>query len=374
MAEFLYRVGVLFRKEVRIILKDPRSRFILVFPIVVQSLLFGYVASFDLNKVYYALLDEDKSAASRDLAARFDGSGIFIRAATLESSSKIAGQLDNKEALLVLHIGPHFESRLLAGRSVPVQVAVDGRNGNMAGIASSYASEIIADFNRDRMKRQGFAVENINISFRAWFNPNLESRWNIISGMLAVLSMIQVLLLTSLSVAREKEQGTFDQLLVTPLGPLAIMLGKALPSVTIGLAQSSLVLLIALYWFKIPFAGSYAALYVSLMVFNCAVVGVGLCVSALTETMQQAMLYSFSMIIPLILLSGFVTPISSMPTAVRLATYLNPARYGIALCQRIYLEGAGFAEFYSDFCPLLLMGMVTLWGASRMFRRHLARG
>lgn len=371
MADFFHGVRVLFLKELRMILKDPRSRFILIVPVIVQTLLFGYVATYDLNKVLYVLLDEDHTQSSRDLVAAFDGSGVFRRVATLRNTSDIAGQIDGKQALVVVHIGPHFESRLLAGEQAPVQALVDGRNGNVAGIAASYVSAILESFNANRLKARGIAAPRVEPVTRAWYNPNMETRWNIISGMLAVLSLIQVMMLTALSVAREKEQGTFDQLLVTPLKPMAVMLGKALPSVAVGLAQSGLVLLIALFWFRIPFGGSFLLLFSGLALFNFALVGIGLCISARTATMQQAMLYAFSLIMPMVLLSGFATPISSMPDAVRYFTYLNPARYGIELAQRIYLQGATLADIWQTFWPLGLITVITMSAAARLFRTRL---
>lgn len=368
---FLYSVRVLFRKELRMILKDPRSRFVLIFPVIVQSLLFGYVATYDLNKVLYALLDEDGTASSRDLAAAFDGSGIFRRVATLRNSSDMARQLDGKRALVVIHIGPGFERRLAGGEEAPVQALVDGRNGNVAGIAASYVTVIVNAFNKKRLAARGIVMPGVEIASRAWFNPNLETRWNIVAGLVVTMALIQVVILAALSVAREKEQGTFDQLLVTPLGPMAIMLGKALPAVAVGIAQSELVLLIALYWFAIPFAGSYLLLFAGLLLFNLALVGIGLCISALAATMQQALLYAFSLILPMILLSGFATPLSSMPGAIRLATYVNPCRYGIEFAQRIYLQGATLADIAHTFWPLALMAAVSMGAAARLFRTRL---
>lgn len=371
MREFIYSVRVLFRKELRIILKDPRSRFILVVPVIIQAFLFGYVADYDLNKVEYALLDEDKTYASRDLAAAFDGSGIFARVATLRNASDIAGQLDNKKALMVIHIGRNFEKKLLAGEEAPVQALVDGRNGNVAGIAASYVTAILNSYNEKWLRERGIAVPVIRAVSRAWFNPNLETRWNIVSGLVATLSLVQVMMLTALSVAREKEQGTFDQLLVTPMGPMAVMLGKAFPAVAVGIIQSGMVLLIALHWFSIPFAGSFTLLFLGLLLFNFALVGVGLCISALVATMQQAMLYAFSLIMPMILLSGFATPISSMPRAVQFLTYVNPCRYGIEFAQRIYLQGASFMDIAHTFWPLVIIWVVTMSAAARLFRSRL---
>jgi ABC-2 type transport system permease protein len=191
------------------------------------------------------------------------------------------------------------------------------------------------------------------------------------SGLIAILAVIQVMVLAGQSVAREKEQGTFDQLLVTPLGPAGIMLGKALPPVLVGIGQSTIVLLAALKWFAIPFAGSFGLLYAGLFIFNCSVVGIGLCVSALTSTMQQAVLFGFSLLLPMILLSGFVAPVTSMPMMLQLATLLNPVRYGVELVQRIYLEGVGFQGIYLVFARLAAIAVVTLGVASKLFRSHL---
>ena len=361
----------LFRKEMLMTLKDKMSRVVLFMPILVQTFLFGYVASYDLTFMEYALLDSDRSESSRELVARFDGSGIFHRALTLENAGEIADAVDNKKAGLVIHIGPGFERKLNAGQTVPVQVIVDGRNSNVAGTASGYATEIINDFSRERLRKQGISGPETRIVTRAWFNPNLVTRWNIISGMVAVLAVIQVMILSGQSVAREKEQGTFDQLLVTPFGPITLMLGKALPPVCVGLAQSSIVLLIALYWFRIPFAGSLLPLYVGLVIFNFTIVGIGLCISALSATMQQALLYSFSLLMPMVLLSGFATPIASMPEALQYATLLNPVRYGVEFAQRVYMEGAGVRDMLGLYWPLALMAVVTLGAASRLFRSQL---
>jgi len=371
MTDFFFNVITLIRKEMLMILKDKRGRLILVMPILIQTMLFGYVATYDLNKIEYAALDEDRSFASRELIRRFEASPVFQRAVTLNNSAEIADILDNKKALMALHIGPQFERRLNAGQTVPVQILVDGRNCNVAGTAAGYANTVVENFNNARLRQKGMAGAAITISSRAWFNPNLETRWNIISGLLAVLGVVQVMILAGQSVAREKEQGTFDQLLVTPCEPMAIMLGKALPPVLVGLAQSSIVLIIALKWFAIPFSGSLPLLYLALIIFNFAIVGIGLCVSALTSTMQQAMLYSFTLLMPMILLSGFTTPITSMPEMFQHITLINPVRYGVELTQRIYLEGAGISEIKHLLWPLAAMAIVTLGIASRLFRSKL---
>jgi ABC-2 type transport system permease protein len=212
----------------------------------------------------------------------------------------------------------------------------------------------------------------LTIESRAWFNPNLETRWNLLPGLIAALSMLQTLLLTALSVAREREQGTFDQLLVTPMSPLEIMIGKALPPVLVGLAQSTLILLVALFWFGIPMAGSLATLYTGLVFFTVASVGIGLSISAVSANMQQAMLYTFVLLMPMMLLSGLTTPVRNMPHVLQVITMANPLRFAIDLVQRVYLEGVGLATVWHNLIPLSIIALVTLPLAAWLFRHRLA--
>jgi ABC-2 type transport system permease protein len=371
LPDFLRRVGHLCRKELLAILKDPSSRVILIVPVLMQSLLFGYAATYDLSRVDYALLDQDRGAASTALIARLDGTGVFRRRATLASPDQIAPLVNRQEVLLAIQIGPDFERRLAAGEEAPIQLIIDARNSNTAGSAAGFVASVVNAFNDDWRRAHGGAGAPVRIESRAWFNPNLETRWNILPGMIAAISMIQTLLLTALSVAREREQGTFDQLLVTPLSPTEIMIGKALPPVFIGLVQSTLVLGVSLLWFRVPMAGSLVTLYVGLAFFTVASVGIGLSISAVSANMQQAMLYTFMLIMPLMLLSGFATPVSNMPEALQIATYANPLRFAIDLVQRVYLEGVGMAEVWRNLIPLTLIAAVTLPLAAWLFRHRL---
>ena len=207
---------------------------------------------------------------------------------------------------------------------------------------------------------------------RAWFNENLESRWNIIPALIGSLAFLQTMLLTALSVAREREQGTFDLLMVTPMSPIEIMLGKAVAPMVIGLLQSTIVLLIGIYWFDIPFLGSLWTLYVGLLFFILSTVGIGLSISALSVNMQQAMLYTFVLLMPMILLSGLTTPIENMPRVLQIATYANPLRFAIDYVRRVYLEGASFLAVSHDLLPLAMIAVVTLPLAAWLFRNRLA--
>jgi ABC-2 type transport system permease protein len=367
----LRRILNLCRKEFLAVLKDPASRAILVVPALMQSLLFGYAATYDLNHADFALLDQSRSAASTALVAKLDGTGVFRRAATLRTPADIARVIDAQDALFVIQIGPRFEQQLQAGEDAAIQLVVDARNSNTAGSAAGYVSAVVADFNAQWRERHGGAKAPVRIDSRAWYNPNLETRWNLMPGMIAALSMLQTLLLTALSVAREREQGTFDQLLVTPLSPMEIMVGKAVPPVLIGLVQSTIVLLVTLLWFKVPMAGSLLTLYAGLACFTIASVGIGLSISAVTANMQQAMHYPFLQIMPLMLLSGLTTPVRNMPEALQIATLANPLRFAIDLVQRVYLEGVGLLTVWHNLIPLVVIAAVTLPLAAWLFRHRL---
>jgi ABC-2 type transport system permease protein len=367
----LHRILILIRKELIAVLKDPRSRIVLVVPVVLQSLLFGYAATFDLDEVPYALLDSDRSGASSDFIAQIDGSGAFYRVINLHNANQLGDVISRKRALLVIHVPAHFEREITAGRGAAVQVITDGRNSNTGNIAAGYVGAAVERFNDAWSRSHGGPGATLRIENRAWYNTNLETRWNMIPSLIAALSMLQTLMLTALSVAREREQGTFDQLLVTPLRPTEIMIGKAIPSILIGLVQSSIILLVARFWFGIPFEGSLLTLYFGLVLFTTASVGIGLALSAFSATMQQAMLYTFVLLMPMMLLSGLTSAISNMPPAMQYVTLVNPLRYAIELVQRVYLEGAGFTYLYNDMWPLVVIALVTLPTAVWLFRNRL---
>lgn len=367
----LLRILALTRKELLAVLKDPRARASLFIPPILQSLIFGYAATYDLNRVPYAVLDQDRSAASAELLSGLDGSRVFQRVADLHKASDLKAFINTKKALVVIQIPQDFERKLLSGQSPDVQVIADGRNSNTAGVASAYVGAIVDQFNADWASDHGDAGPPATVEARAWYNPNLESRWNMIPGMIGTLTLLQTMLLTTMSVAREREQGTFDQLLVTPFRPYEIMVGKALPSMFVGFCQATGVLLVAQLWFRIPFAGSFVTLYIGLVFFLMAAVGIGLLLSSIAATQQQAMLYGLLLIMPFSLLSGLTTPLSNMPLILQYFTAINPLRYAIDITQRVYLEGVGLGQLGSDLIPLTILSAVTLAAGSWMFRQRL---
>jgi ABC-2 type transport system permease protein len=370
MLATILRILALARKELAAVLMDPRGRAIILGPPVFQTMVFGYAASYDLNEVPYAVWDRDRSAASRGLLAGLEGSGVFHRVANLERAADVNTSIDQRRALLAIQIDQDFERRLLSGRPADVQVIADGRNSNTAATALSYVNDIVAAFNANWGRTHGASGPPVQVTTRAWYNPNLETRWNMIPSLIGTLTMLETLLVTAMSVAREREQGTFDQLLVTPFRPVEIMAGKALPSLLIGTVQATSILLVAQLWFRIPFAGSFVTLYAGLILFLLAAVGIGLLVSSVAATMQQAMLYSFVVMMPFTLLSGLTTPISNMPALLQYYTLINPLRYAIEIVHEIYLEGAGLGRVMPNLWPLAVIALLTLSTASWMFRHR----
>src|SRR5512139_3774037 len=264
-AAMLRRILSLMAKEFLALLKDKRSRFVLIGPPLVQLLVFGYAATFDLQHVPYALLNEDSGYAARELAASLRGSPSFSEVARLSHEGEIAPLIDRKGALMVVRIGPRFSADLLSGRPASLQVIVDGRNSNTALLVVNYVRVIVDQFNRDWAAAHGARLPPAKIETRAWFNPNLESRWFFLRGMVGMLTLLVTVLLTALSVAREREQGTFDQLLVTPMRPVEILVGKALPGFIIGIAEATLIMAVTVFWFGVPLVGSLLTLYTGVL-------------------------------------------------------------------------------------------------------------
>lgn len=364
----LRRIFSVIRKELLATLKDPKSRTIVVVPVIFQTLLFGYVATYDLDEVPYAVLDQSRSKYSAELLAKLDGSGIFRRVKTLDNASQVAACIDTGEAMLVLTIPNDFADKLAAGQASPVQVITDGRSTMTSSLSSSYVAGIVGAYNTQITRRKPL----IQVDTIAWYNPNLISRWGFLASLLPMMSLSQVIMLSGLSVAREREQGTFDQLLVTPLTPREILIGKLAPPLMIGLTQVTIILMIAMFWFKVKMMGSFFTLYLTLLVFLLSCVGIGLSISAISDSMQQVIVYCFVFLLPIMLLSGMATPVRNMPEVLQYFTYINPLRFAIDSVRRIYLEGAGLSAIAMNFVPMILVAMVTLPTAAWLFRNKLS--
>ena len=365
---YVSRIASLMRKETRALLKDPESRAVLVVPVVVQSLLFGYAASFELKYAPYALVDQCRCRASADLLARIDSTGIFVRVSTVSTETEAEYEILRERAALAIIIPNDFGKKLARGEPAPLQLLLDGRNSMTSGLSSAYIGTIAASYGAGVLGR----TAPVTVETRAWFNENLDSRWAILVALVASLSLLQTLLLSAFSVAREREQGTFEQLLVSPLTPTQILVGKAVPPILVGLSQSTVILLVVRFWFGIPFPGSVALLYLGLLVFNISIVGIGLSISSVARSMQQAMLYAFLFLVPSFILSGLLSPVSNMAAALQYGTFANPVRFGIDFVRRVYLEGAGLADVWPDLVPLGNIAAISLPLAGWLFRHRLA--
>ena len=366
------RVLALCIKELLTILKDKRSRFVLIVPPLVQLFVFSYAASFDLNDIAVGVYNEDRSAASRELLARITGSPHFSLRATVSSDPEVAPLIDHQDVLLVVRIGPRFSEYLKTGSQAPVQVIVDGRNSNTALLALGYLRTIVADFNQSWASEHGLPPLPAELQMRPWFNETLSSRWFIVPGIVGLLTLVVTTTVTGLSVAREREAGTFDQLLVTPMRPVEILAGKALPGIVIGLVEGSFILLMAVYWFEVPLRGSLGALYLGMFLFLLSAVGIGLMISSLAVTQQQGILGAFLFLVPSVILSGFATPIANMPAVVQHLTYLNPLRYFLRVLRGVFLEGNDYRLLADQYWPMGGIGLVTLALAAWLFRHRMA--
>ncbi|VAW95942.1 ABC-type efflux pump permease component YbhR [hydrothermal vent metagenome] len=362
-------------KEFLALLRDKRSRIVIIGPPIVQLLVFGFAATYDLNHVPIAIYNQDTGSASRELISRLDGSPNFQVIKTISNESGIAPLIDNKEVLLVLNISPHFTKDMLRGISTPLQLILDGRNSNTAMIAMNYVRTILLDFNLDWMQAHEQAKAKtspkVTLVTRNWYNENLQSRWFIIPGIVGLLTLVVTLLVTALSVAREREAGTFDQLLVTPLRPVEILIGKAIPGMVIGLVEATIVLILMVVLFNIPMRGDIGALYLGIILFLLSATGMGLMISTIAATQQQAILGAFLFLVPAVILSGFSTPIANMPEVVQWLTYLDPLRYFLIIVRGVFLEGDSYSLLFHQYWPMLIIGIVTLTLSGWLFRHRM---
>lgn len=367
----LARIYALVIKEFLALLKDKASRVVLIGPPIIQLIVFGYAATFDLNHIPYAVYNEDTGFISRELLGHFEGSPTFIPASNILRESQIATIIDQKQALIALHIGPHFTRDILLHRPAQVQIIVDGRNSNTATLALNDVATILTTFNIQWMKDHAWGTPPAQLDVRAWFNPNLVSRWFIVPGLVALITLVVTLLVTGLSIAREREMGTLDQLLVTPLRPIEVLLGKALPGLIIGSLEAVVISLAVVFWFRVPFTGSLLALAIGLFLFLLAAIGIGLMISSLAATQQQGLLGVFLFLVPSVILSGFSTPIANMPEFVQDLTYLNPMRYFLVIVRGVFLEGDGVEVLWPQYWPLALLGFFSMTTATWRFRHRM---
>lgn len=382
----LSRIVEILRKEILVTFRDPRMRVLLFVPPMVQLIVFGYAVNLDVEHSRIGWLDRDRTPESRELAAEFRGSRYFAISKVLESEEDADGMLERGEVVAVVSVLPGFARDLERGRPAPLQVVIDGTDSNTASIVSSYVSRVAgafsaraqADRTRSRLAAMGAsggpaapAIPRITVSSRVWFNESLRSQDYFVPGVVVNIIGLVTVMLTAMAVVREKEIGTMEQLMVTPIRPVELMLGKTLPFAAVGLVQMVLVTGVALLVFGIPFRGSPLMLLVSSLVFVTTTLGAGLLISTISGTQQQAMMGSFFFFFPAFLLSGFAFPIGSMPPAIQLLTYLNPMRYFIEIVRGVFLKGTGMSVLWPQMVALLVFGCLTVGGSALRFRKRI---
>jgi ABC-2 type transport system permease protein len=367
----IYRIFALIYKEFLAVWRDKKSRMVLVIPPITQLLIFAFAATLDVQNVSIGILNRDVGEKSFELTLRFHGSPTFSHITYLNSVEEIAPFIDNKEGVMVLHIDEQFSKNLDAGKPTQVQLILDGRKSNTAQIVAGYTGTIIDTFVRDYEVKLGIGKAPAVLVARNWFNPNLIYYWFNVPSLCGILTMLEALIITALSVARERELGTFDQLLVSPLRPIEILIGKAVPATIIAMLAGTFIIFVAINFFKIPFTGSFLALYSSMFVYVSAIVGVGLFISSLCSTQQQAILGSFIFMSPSIMLSGFATPIENMPEWLQPVTYLMPLRYFLIIAKGSFLKAMPYDIVFENTWPMAIIAIFTLSSARWLFRHRL---
>lgn len=365
------RVRRMIAKEVRQLFRDPKTKRIIFAAPIIQLLAFGYAVNTDVRDVATVVVDHDRSADSRALLDAFTASGYFRVAESSDRSADIARALDRGSAVAAIEIPAGFSVDLRAGRSPAVQFLTDGTNSNTATVAQGYAGEIVQDHGARLAASAGLRVPSIDVRTRAWFNPSLESRVYNVPAVIGVIVLMMCLMLTALGIVREREVGTLEQLLVSPLSPIELILGKTIPVVGIAMLQITLVTTVALLWFGIPLTGSVPALLLAAGLFILAGLSVGLYISTISSTQQEAFLSMYMFILPAIILSGFLYPVHTMPTLFQRIALLNPLTHFLDVVRGVFLKSATLVDVWPSVAILLAMAALGLGFATRRFARTL---
>lgn len=367
--DFLRRVMALIKKEFITIWNDPKTKGIIIGLPLMQLLIFANAVTMEVKNIDVVTFDQSKTVESRELLSRFENSPRFRKFYYVDNMSDFKNKLDTQKVQIGLLINNDFSRKIKSGKTASVQVVADGRQTNSASIASGYASQIITQYGVELSSQNNAA--GINPSVRNWFNPNLEYKWFILTVILAMLSLVTTLILTALSIARERELGTFDQLIVSPLSSFEILLGKSIPPLMIAMTLTMVMAGIIMAFFHIPFAGSFILFMISIFISLLAIVGVGLFISAICSTQQQAILSVMTFMMPAVLLAGFISPIEDMPLFLQYLTWLNPVRFFMQLTRGIVLKGMGLDDVIANLIPLVIIASITLTLAGRTFKRKL---
>jgi drug efflux transport system permease protein len=375
----LARLKQMLIKEFIQVFRDKRTRFVLFVPPIIQMLVFGYAATFEIHHVATVILDLDHSQESRDLVSRFTSSPYFDVQRQLTNYREVDDVIERGDATIALRINPGFAENLRGGQTAPIQVIVDATNSNTALIASGYINQIALgfakDYQRDRVNRispqLAARIPSVTLEQRPWYNPDLHSRWFFVPGIVGSLTLVLVVNLTAFAVVREREIGTLEQIMVTPIRRTEFILGKTLPFFLIGLFDVSLIAVVGTLWFHVPFRGQILVLLAGAILFLLCMLGMGLLISTVSATQQQALVTSFFFIMPAITFSGFGFPINTMPQWLQYLTYVNPLRYFLIVLRGTYLKGIGMEILWPQMLVMFGLGLALLTVAVLRFHKAL---
>ena len=373
------RILQMLVKEFLQLRRDKSARFRLLVPPVIQILLFGYAATFEVFNVSTIVADQDRTPESRALVAAFVHSSRFELKAMAPSPAQVRAAVQRSDVHVGIVIPPGFSQRLRSGDEAPVQVLLDGTNSNTALIAGGYVGQIAQTYaqaqGEAQLQASGRALTaprvRLQVEPRFWFNPNLDSRWFFVPGVIGSLVLVTIVNLTAFAIVREREVGTLEQLLVTPIRPVEFILGKTLPFFMIGLLEVAIVAGIGLLWFRVPFNGSALLLLAGTCLFLLSALGLGLLISTVCRTQQQAFASNFFVLNPMFILSGFGFPIASMPQPLQWLTLLNPLRHFLVIIRGTFLKGVGLDVLWPELASLAALGMVLLTASVLRFRKSL---
>jgi ABC-2 type transport system permease protein len=373
------RLKQMLIKEFIQVFRDKRTRFILIIPPIIQMMVFGYAANYEIRHVPTVVLDLDHSQESRDLISRFTSSPYFDVQRQLTDSRQLGDLIERGDATVGLEIDAGFAEKLRSGQTAPLQVIVDATNSNTALIASGYITQIAHGFavqyQRDRINRIApqliEVMPSVELAPRPWYNPDLKSRWFFVPGIIGSLTLVLVITLTAFAVVREREIGTLEQMMVTPIRPAEFILGKTLPFFLIGVFDVALISVVGSLWFQVPFRGHVSVLAIGSVLFILCMLGVGLLISTISATQQQAMVTSFFFIMPAITFSGFGFPISTMPHWMQLFSYVIPLRYFLIVIRGAYLKGVGMDILWPQMAAMAGLGAALLTAAIMRFHKAL---
>jgi ABC-2 type transport system permease protein len=374
MWERIYRMLV---KEFIQVLRDPRMKALIFIMPVVQLIMFGYAVTTDVDHIRTAVCDLDKSPQSRALIERFTASGYFTVVDSTNNPQRLGELLDRSEAIIGIQINRGFADDLRSGQQAVIQTIIEGTDSNTGTVAMDYAQRITQEFSRARSAPIELTqlaqpqTDPIELRSRAWFNPDLKSRYYNVPGVIAVVVLLISLLLTAMAIVREREIGTMEQLMVTPIRPFELILGKTLPFVLISFIDVLVVTFIGINWFNVPIQGSLWLLLFGAGLYLMSTIGIGLFISTISQTQQQALMSSFFFYLPAVLLSGFMFPISNMPEPAQWITYLNPLRYFLVIIRDIFLKGSGLEILWPQFAALTVLGTALLLISSLRFKKRM---